>query len=69
MNLSTIIPLLKLFTESKAASPLFVKPFKRPARNGLITPPSGEQGVRPDCGMGKKAILENGHWVCVPLFK
>jgi len=69
MNLSAIIPLLKLFTESKAVSPLFVKPFKRPARNGLITPPSGEQGVRPDCGMGKKAKLENGRWVCVPLFK
>ena len=67
MNLSTIIPLLKLFTESKAVSPS--KPFERPARNGLITPRSGEQGVRPDCGLGKKAILENGQWVCVPLFK
>ena len=33
-----------------------------------ITPPSSKAGLRPDCGMGKKAVLQNDEWVCVALF-
>ena len=33
-----------------------------------ITPPSSKAGVRPNCGMGKKAVLQNDEWVCVALF-
>jgi len=64
MNIGGLIVLFKLLQDSGAVSPgLFGKPPRPPA-----TPPSGEQGVRPDCGMGQKAKLENGQWICVPLF-
>ena len=56
MNLGPIIALFKLLQDSGIVSP-------PPA-----TPPSSKAGVRPDCGPGKKAILQNDQWVCVPKF-
>ena len=56
MNLGPLIVLIKLLQDSGAVSP-------PPA-----TPPSSKAGVRPDCGAGKKAILQNDQWVCVPKF-
>ena len=31
-------------------------------------PPTSKAGLRPDCGPGKKAILQYDQWVCVPDF-
>ena len=56
MNLSAIITLLKLFEGAGLT--------KRAPRE-----PTSKAGVRPNCGIGKKAILENDQWVCVPEFK
>ena len=58
--MSGLIPLLKLIFDSGAVSP------KAPTE---VTPPSSKAGIRPDCGLGKKAILVNDAWVCVPDFK
>ena len=58
MDLTALIPLFKLLEESEAVSP-----------KSVVTPPSSKAGLRPDCGIGKKAILENDQWVCVPTFK
>jgi len=68
MNLGALIVLFKLLQDSGAVSPgkPSFRPFGEP--RPPATPPSGEQGVRPDCGMGQKAKLENGQWTCVPLF-
>ena len=68
MNLGSIIVLLKLFEESgiTKVSPNFSRPFGKP--RGPATPPTSEAGVRPDCGPGKKAILQFDTWVCVPDF-
>jgi hypothetical protein len=60
MNLGPIIALLKLFEESGITS---VSPDK------TVTPPSLDIGARPDCGPGKKAIIQFDQWVCVPDFK
>ena len=57
MNLGAVIVLLKLFEDSGIVSP-------RPT----VTPPSSKAGLRPDCGPGKKAILQFDQWVCVPDF-
>jgi hypothetical protein len=56
MNIGPIIALLKLLQDSGTVSP-------PPA-----TPPSSKAGLRPDCGVGKKAILQNDQWVCVKKF-
>ena len=56
MNLSAIITLMKLFEGAGLT--------KRAPQD-----PSSKAGVRPDCGIGKKAILENDQLVCVPTFK
>ena len=56
MNLTALLPLLKLLEDSGIVSP------------PPVTPPSSKAGVRPDCGAGKKAILQNDQWVCVPKF-
>ena len=56
MNLTALIPLLKLLEDSGIVSP------------PPVSPPSSKAGVRPDCGIGKKAILQNDQWVCVPKF-
>jgi len=58
--MSGLIPLLKLLIDSGAVSP------KAPTK---VTPPSSKAGIRPDCGLGKKAILVNDAWLCVPDFK
>ena len=57
MDLTALIPLFKLFEESGAVSP------KR-----VVTPPSSKAGLRPDCGIGKKAVLIDGEWVCITQF-
>jgi len=51
---------LKLLEESGITS---VSPDK------TVTPPSLDIGARPDCGPGKKAIIQFDQWVCVPDFK
>ena len=56
MNLGFIITLLKLFEGAGLT--------KRAPKD-----PTSKAGVRPNCGMGKKAILQNDQWVCVPEFK
>ena len=60
MNLGPIIALLKLLEESGITP---VSPDK------TVTPPSLDIGARPDCGPGKKAIIQFDQWVCVPDFK
>ena len=69
MNLGSIIVLLKLFEESgiTKVSPNFSRPFGKP--RGPVTPPSLDIGPRPDCGPGKKAVIQFEQWVCVPDFK
>jgi len=52
-----LIPLLKLLEESGALS---LSPTPKD--------PSSKAGLRPDCGVGKKAILQKDQWVCVPTF-
>jgi hypothetical protein len=58
--MSGLIPLLKLIIDSGAFSP---------SAPPEITPPSSKAGIRPNCGFGKKAILVNDAWQCVPDFK
>ena len=58
MDLGSLLVLLKLadqvgFTVSPKTEP---------------TPPTSKAGLRPDCGPGKKAILQFDSWVCVPDF-
>ena len=60
MNLTALITLFKLLEESGITS---VSPDK------TVTPPSLDIGARPDCGPGKKAIIQFDKWVCVPDFK
>jgi len=56
MNLGVIITLLKLFEGAGLT--------KRAPRD-----PTSKAGMRPNCGIGKKAILQNDEWVCVTEFK
>ena len=58
--MSGLLPLLKLLIDSGAVSP------QAPTD---VTPPSSKAGIRPNCGLGKKAILVNDVWQCVPDFK
>ena len=60
MNLGAWVVLLKLLEESGITS---VSPDK------TVTPPSLDIGARPDCGPGKKAVIQFEQWVCVPDFK
>jgi len=65
-----LLPLLKLLLDSGAVSPkapTFRERFGKTTRD--VTPPSSEAGIRPNCGLGKKAILVNDVWQCVPDFK
>ena len=55
MDLSAIITLLKLLGDSGVVSP-----------SDAPTPPSSEAGLRPNCGLGKKAVLIDDRWVCIP---
>ena len=53
-----------------ALAPSILKYIKRTSKgSGTITPPTSEAGKRPNCGIGKKARLENDQWVCIPDFK
>ena len=54
MNIGAVIVLFKLLGESGIVSP-------RPAK-----PPRSEAGLRPNCGLGKKAVLIDDRWVCIP---
>jgi len=58
MNLGAVIVLLKLFEDSGIISP----------KGRAVTPPSLDIPARPDCGPGKKAIIQFDQWVCVPDF-
>jgi hypothetical protein len=58
MDLGSLLVLLKLAADSGFT----VSPKTEP------TPPTSKAGLRPDCGPGKKAILQNDQWVCVPKF-
>jgi hypothetical protein len=58
MNLGSFLVLLKLAGDTGFT----VSPKTEP------TPPTSKAGLRPDCGPGKKAILQNDQWVCVPKF-
>ena len=58
MDLGSLLVLLKLAADSGFT----VSPKTEP------TPPTSQAGLRPDCGPGKKAILQNDQWVCVPTF-
>ena len=67
MNLTALITFLKLLEDSGAVSPAATPPSFKP-KDRIITPPSTEAGLRPDCGIGKKAVLVNGEWVCITQF-
>ena len=58
MDLGSLLVLLKLAGDTGFT----VSPKTEP------TPPTSTAGVRPDCGPGKKAILQFDSWVCVPDF-
>ena len=64
----SLLPLLKLFIDSGAVSPKAPTGiFKRKKTVG--DDPTSKAGVRPNCGLGAKAVLINDAWVCVPSFK
>jgi hypothetical protein len=71
--MSGLIPLIKLILDAGVFSPVAPTTFrerfgKEPTKpNG--TPPSSGAGMRPECGLGKKAVLVNDAWVCIPSFK
>ena len=58
MNLGSLLVLLKLADQVGFT----VSPKTKP------TPPTSKAGLRPDCGPGKKAILQFDQWVCVTDF-
>ena len=58
MNLGALLVWLKLAQDSGFT----VSPKTEP------TPPTSKAGLRPDCGPGKKAIIQFEQWVCVPDF-
>ena len=58
MDLGSLLVLLKLAADSGFT----VSPKTEP------TPPTSKAGLRPDCGPGKKAVLQNDQWVCIPKF-
>jgi len=59
MDLGSLLVLLKLASDSGFT----VSPKTGP------TPPTLDIPARPDCGPGKKAIIQFEQWVCVPDFK
>ena len=67
--MSGLLPLLKLFIDSGAVSPK--APTKRffERKKTVGDDPTSKAGIRPNCGLGSKAILVNDEWVCVPDFK
>ena len=65
--MSGLLPLLKLIFDSGAVSPKAPTIFGRKKIVG--DDPTSKAGIRPNCGLGSKAILVNDKWVCVPDFK
>ena len=55
MNIGPLIAMLKLLGDAGLTIPSTRPP----------TPPTSTAGERPDCGPGKKAILQFDKWVCV----
>ena len=58
MDLGSLLVLLKLVGDTG-----FTVSPKTESR-----PPTSKAGLRPDCGPGKKAVLQNDQWVCIPKF-
>tara|TARA_R100001244_G_C5076834_1_gene112834 strand:+ start:38 stop:217 length:180 start_codon:yes stop_codon:yes gene_type:complete len=58
MDLGSLLVLLKLAGDTGFT----VSPKTEP------TPPTSKAGLRPDCGPGKKAILQFDQWICVTDF-
>ena len=59
MDLGSLLVMLKLADDvGFTVSPKQTEP----------TPPTSKAGLRPDCGPGKKAILQFDQWVCVADF-
>jgi hypothetical protein len=69
--MSGLLPLLKLIVDSGAVSPKAPKKVPRIFGRKKTTgdDPTSKAGIRPNCGLGSKAILVNDAWVCVPDFK
>jgi hypothetical protein len=69
--MSGLIPLLKLFIDSGAVSPKAPTEVRRffEREKTVGDDPTSKAGVRPNCGLGAKAVLINDEWVCVPSFK
>ena len=69
--MSGLIPLLKLFIDSGAVSPKAPTEVRRffERKKTVGDDPTSKAGVRPNCGLGEKAVLINDEWVCVPSFK
>ena len=69
--MSGLIPLLKLIVDSGAVSPKAPTEVRRffERKKTVGDDPTSKAGIRPNCGLGSKAILVNDKWVCVPDFK
>ena len=69
--MSGLLPLLKLFVDSGAVSPKAPTEVPRffERKKTVGEDPTSKAGVRPNCGLGAKAVLINDEWVCVPNFK
>ena len=69
--MSGLLPLLKLIVDSGAVSPKAPTKVSRifGRKKTVGDDPSSKAGIRPNCGLGKKAILVNDVWQCVPDFK
>ena len=68
--MSGLLPLLKLIVDSGAVSPKAPTKIKIFGRKKTVgDDPTSKAGIRPNCGLGSKAILVNDVWVCVPDFK
>ena len=62
MNLGALLVMLKLVDDMG---------FTVSPKRGEPRPPTSTAGVRPDCGIGQKAVFFQNpdRWVCVPKFK
>ena len=67
--MSGLLPLLKLLFDSGAVSPKAPTGIFKPRKKTVGDDPTSKAGVRPNCGLGAKAVLINDEWVCVPSFK
>jgi hypothetical protein len=67
--MSGLLPLLTLLFDSGAVSPKAPTGIFKPRKKTVGDDPTSKAGVRPNCGLGAKAVLINDEWVCVPSFK